>query len=93
MKAKVPIVPVAAVGLNVFTPVKGWHPRPVDIRVKVGDPIPTENERDRDALIRRVRDTMIDMHVSIGGAGGDKSNAIAEAKHAHERHIEAESAA
>ncbi len=80
MKAKVPIIPVAAEGLGVFAPRTGWHPRPVTIRVKVGAPIPTVDETDRAALIKKVRDVMIDMNVSAGGPGGDKDHAIAEAK-------------
>jgi 1-acyl-sn-glycerol-3-phosphate acyltransferase len=83
-KAGVPIVPVAAVGLDVFMPAKGWHPRPAAIRVKIGAPIPTEGEGEaavqRDALIKQVRDAMIDMSLEIGGAGGDKERAIADSK-------------
>jgi 1-acyl-sn-glycerol-3-phosphate acyltransferase len=80
MKAKVPIIPVAHEGANIFAPRTGWHPRPVTLRVKVGDPIPTDGVDDRDALVRKVRDAIIDMHLQIGGPGGDKQNAIAEAK-------------
>ena len=80
MKAKVPIVPVAAEGLGVFAPRTGWHPRPVTIRVKIGAPVATDGDGDRDTLIKKVRDAMIDMHVSVGGAGGDKANAVAEGK-------------
>jgi 1-acyl-sn-glycerol-3-phosphate acyltransferase len=81
LKAGVPIIPVAAEGLNVFAPKQGWHPRPAKIRIKVGAPIPTDGDDEkRDALIKKVRDAMIDMHLEIGGMGGDKEHAIAEAK-------------
>ena len=81
MKAKVPIVPVAVEGLNIFAPRTGWHPRPVTIRVLVGAPIPTDVDGlDRDELTKRVRDAMIDMNVAVGGPGGDKNNYAADAK-------------
>ena len=80
-KAGVPIVPVAAEGLNVFAPRTGWHPRPVTIRVRIGTPIATDDDdATRDVLIKRVRDAMIDMHVAIGGLGGDKLHAVADSK-------------
>lgn len=34
----------------------------------------------RDDLIKQVRDAMIDMHLEIGGEGGDKEHAIAESR-------------
>jgi 1-acyl-sn-glycerol-3-phosphate acyltransferase len=77
-KSGVPIVPVALEGAGVFAPRKGWNPRPVTMRVKVGAPIPTDGDLTRDALIKKVRDTIIDMHLEIGGKGGDKENAVAE---------------
>lgn len=79
LKAGVPIIPVAATGLGTFAPRDGWHPRPARIKVRVGQPIPTDAAGlDRDTLIRQVRDAMIDMHVALGGKGGDKANAVAD---------------
>jgi 1-acyl-sn-glycerol-3-phosphate acyltransferase len=79
MKAGVPIVPVAVEGAAVFVPRSGWRPRPVVVRVNVGKPISTTGitDDDRDALMRRVRDEMIDLHLAIGGKGGDRATAIA----------------
>ena len=78
MKAGVPIVPTAIEGAAVFVPRSGWKPRPVTVRVKVGAPIETAGlkDADREALMKRVRDTMIDLHVAIGGKGGDRERAI-----------------
>jgi 1-acyl-sn-glycerol-3-phosphate acyltransferase len=73
MRAGVPIVPVAVEGCSVFVPRTGWHPRPVVIRAKIGVPIETTGDDvTRDETIKRVRDAMIDMHLDIGGRGGDK---------------------
>jgi 1-acyl-sn-glycerol-3-phosphate acyltransferase len=78
MKAGVPIVPVAIEGAAVFVPRKGWRPRPVVVRVNVGEPIPTAGipDEQRDDLMKRVRSKLIDLHVEIGGKGGDKERAI-----------------
>lgn len=85
LRAGVPIVPVASEGLGVFAPRTGWHPRPVTIRIKIGAPIATARDGDgehgtRDALIKQVRDAIIDMNVELGGRGGDKERAVAESK-------------
>lgn len=76
-KAGVPILPVALEGAGVLAPAKGFSPRPVNIRVRVGTPIATAGKK-REALIREVRDAIIDMNLAIGGKGGDKENAISE---------------
>lgn len=77
VKAGVPILPVAIDGAGVLAPAKGFSPRPVNVRVRVGAPIPTTGKR-RDALLREVRDVIIDMHLAIGGQGGDKETPIAD---------------
>jgi 1-acyl-sn-glycerol-3-phosphate acyltransferase len=77
-KAGVPIVPVAIEGAAVFVPRTGWKPRPVTMRVKVGKPIATDGDLKREQLIKQVRNAIIDMHVEIGGKGGDKDRAVAE---------------
>ena len=76
-KAGVPILPVALEGAGVLAPAKGFSPRPVNIRVRVGAPIATAGKK-REALIREVRDAIIDMHLAIGGKGGDKENPISQ---------------
>ena len=75
-KAGVPIVPVAIDGTGVMAPAKGFRPRPVNIRVRIGAPIATVGI-EREALMRLVRDTIIDMNLTIGGLGGDKATVIA----------------
>lgn len=76
-KAGVPIVPVALEGAGVLAPAKGFSPRPINVRVRVGAPIVTTG-KNREALIREVRDAIIDMNVALGGRGGDKQHAIAD---------------
>lgn len=76
-KAGVPIVPVAIDGAGVLAPAKGFSPRPVNIRVRIGAPIPTVG-KNREALIREVRDAIIDMNLEIGGQGGDKNTPVAD---------------
>jgi 1-acyl-sn-glycerol-3-phosphate acyltransferase len=48
------------------------------VHLKVGEPIETAGltMADRDALMRRVRDRLIDLHLTIGGKGGDRTQAI-----------------
>lgn len=75
-KAGVPIVPVALDGTGTLAPAKGFSPRPVNIRVRIGAPIDPAGQ-EREALMRRVRDTIIDMQLDLGGKGGDKDDAIA----------------
>jgi 1-acyl-sn-glycerol-3-phosphate acyltransferase len=72
VEAQVPIVPVAIEG-SLQTLPRGWiWLRRHDIRVKVGQPIETKGLKnaDRDALLRRVRDSIIQLHREIGGQGG-----------------------
>lgn len=79
LEAGVPIVPVAIEGSLQMLP-RGWiWLRRHDIRVKMGQPIETKGLKpeDRDALIRRVRDTLIQLQQEIGGKGG-VSESIAE---------------
>lgn len=71
-----PIVPIAIDKCDVLVPIKGWKPRPTTVKVNVGAPIDA-SKLTRDELMRRVRNDIIDLHVAIGGRGGDKDNAIA----------------
>lgn len=74
-----PIVPMAIHGAHEVLPTGSFRPRPGHVRLKIGAPIPTEGlgREDRDALIARVRGTMIRMHREIGGPGGDESRHVA----------------
>ena len=79
IEAGVPVVPVAIDGSQTLLPRGGFNLRPGPIRFRIGNPIPTSGlvATDVDALIKRVRDAVIDLHLSIGGKGGDKDDAIA----------------
>lgn len=79
IEAGVPIVPVAVDGSNFVVPRGSLLMHPHRVRVKIGEPIPTAGltQDDLEILIRRVRDAVIDLHQDIGGAGGDREQAIA----------------
>lgn len=79
LEAGVPIVPVAVDGSGRVLPRDGFRIRPGGVRLRIGEPIPTAHLKagDKDELVRRVRDALINLHVSIGGAGGDKDDSIA----------------
>jgi 1-acyl-sn-glycerol-3-phosphate acyltransferase len=78
LKAQVPIVPVAIEGSGRCLPKGRFRPRGGTVRVKIGQPIPTAGltDVDRDALMHRVREALIDLHRSIGGAGGEPRPAV-----------------
>lgn len=80
LEAKVPIIPVAVSGSGKVVPSGGFKIRAGEVRVKVGQPIPTAHRSaaERDELLREVRDAIIQLHRDIGGAGGD-DNAVAAA--------------
>jgi 1-acyl-sn-glycerol-3-phosphate acyltransferase len=82
LEAQVPIVPVAIEGSIKVLPSDGIWLRRHPIRVKVGHPIETQGRprSDRDALLREVRDALIQLHLDIGGAGGHP-DAFAEPGH------------
>lgn len=73
IEAQVPIVPVAIEGAQRVLSRGGFRVRPGEIRVRIGDPIPTRGlvYEDRDTLIARVRSALIEQHRAIGGLGGD----------------------
>jgi 1-acyl-sn-glycerol-3-phosphate acyltransferase len=79
LEAGVPIVPVALEGGADVLPADGFRPRPGVIRVAIGEPIDVTrySVENRDRLIRDVRSALIDLHLAIGGAGGDKEDAVA----------------
>jgi 1-acyl-sn-glycerol-3-phosphate acyltransferase len=79
LQAGVPIVPVAINGsINILLPGSPFV-RPERVDIVMGQPIPTDGLvlEDRDMLMRTVRDAIIDLHVSIGGKGGDKNSYLA----------------
>ena len=53
--------------------------RPGKVDIILGQPIPTEGmlASDRDLLMKKVRNAIIDLHVQIGGKGGDKEQFLA----------------
>ncbi len=79
LQAGVPIVPVAINGsINILLSGSPFV-RPGKVDIVMGDPIPTAGltKNDRDLLMKRVRDAIIDLHLSIGGKGGDKEQFLA----------------
>jgi 1-acyl-sn-glycerol-3-phosphate acyltransferase len=72
IEAQVPIVPIAIEGTLRVLPTGSVRLRKHPIRVKVGRPIETKGltSANREALIRQVRDTIIQLHQEIGGPGG-----------------------
>lgn len=79
LRAGVPVVPVAIEGAGGVLPAGGFRLRPGKVRIRIGRPVPTEGlaQQDLEDLMRRCRNQLIDLHVSIGGKGGDREQAIA----------------
>ncbi|MFZ5468068.1 MAG: lysophospholipid acyltransferase family protein [Myxococcota bacterium] len=79
LKARVPICPVTIEGSGRLMPKNRWTITPGEIKVMIGAPIDVTafGEDQRDELVRRVRDQIIDQSVQLGGEGGDKTDAIA----------------
>ncbi len=79
LESGVPIVPLAMEGSGKVLPPDGIHILGGNVRARIGKPILTTDygvDR-RDDLMRDVRNAMIDLHISIGGAGGEKHTAPA----------------
>ena len=79
LQAGVPIVPVAINGsIDIIVPGSPFV-RPGKVDIILGEPIPTEGmlASDRDLLMKKVRNAIIDLHVQIGGKGGDKEQFLA----------------
>ncbi len=79
LESQVPIVPVAVDGSHRVRRKHDPAIRPGTLRIKVGAPIATAGMTlaDRDRLMRNVHDALIDLHLAIGGAGGDRAAVIA----------------
>jgi 1-acyl-sn-glycerol-3-phosphate acyltransferase len=79
LAAQVPVVPLALEGArNAWPKGKLWI-TPGTLTLKVGKPIATAGlqQADRERLVIQVRHAIIDLHTSIGGAGGDRDDNIA----------------
>jgi 1-acyl-sn-glycerol-3-phosphate acyltransferase len=74
--AGVPVVPVTVEGTGKVLPRSGFKIRPGKVRLSIGEPIETtdfgSSNKEIDRLRRRVRDSMIEMHLELGGAGGPR---------------------
>jgi 1-acyl-sn-glycerol-3-phosphate acyltransferase len=78
LKAGVPVVPVAIEGSGRLMPKNSWNITPGPITVSVGEPVdPKPFGDDREALMKVVRDRIIDLSLELGGKGGDKSTTVA----------------
>jgi 1-acyl-sn-glycerol-3-phosphate acyltransferase len=78
LKAKVAVCPVTIEGSGKLMPKAKWTITPGPIRVKIGAPISTEamTDQDRELLMRRVRDVIIDQSLALGGKGGDRQDVV-----------------
>jgi 1-acyl-sn-glycerol-3-phosphate acyltransferase len=81
VEAGVPIVPIAVEGTRGMLPPGSARLRRHPIRVKIGQPIPTAGLKgpQRDVLMDKVRDTIIQLHRDIGGTGGVPLEELASA--------------
>jgi 1-acyl-sn-glycerol-3-phosphate acyltransferase len=70
-QAGVPIVPIAISGSGRVTPSHHVAVFPGTIRVAAGDPVDPAAFPDKEALLAEVRRRIIELHRSVGGAGGD----------------------
>lgn len=78
MKARVPVVPVAIEGSGRLMPKNSWRITPGPVRVSVGTPVdPAQFGDDREALMKAVRDRIIDLSLAMGGKGGNKDTVVA----------------
>jgi 1-acyl-sn-glycerol-3-phosphate acyltransferase len=73
IEAQVPVVPIAVEGARDVLPSDGFSVRPGTIRVAFGDPIPTVGltEADREDLMKRAHDAVVQLSLSIGGRGAE----------------------
>lgn len=78
VKAGVPVIPVTIEGTGKIMPKNSWDITPGPVKVMVGAPIdPRPFGEDREALMRVVRDVMIDQSLALGGPGGDREDVVA----------------
>ena len=78
MKAGVPVVPVVIEGSGNLMPKNSWNITPGPVTVMLGEPIdPKQFGDDREALMKAVRDRIIDLSLELGGKGGNKNTVVA----------------
>lgn len=78
MKAGVPVVPIVIEGSGKLMPKNSWNITPGPVHVVIGAPIdPKPFGDDREALMKVVRDRVIDLSLSVGGKGGNKDTVVA----------------
>ncbi len=78
VKAGVPVVPVTIEGSGRLMPKNSWNITPGPIVVRIGKPIdPKPFGERREALMRAVRNAIIDQSLALGGLGGDKGDTVA----------------
>lgn len=79
MKAGVPVVPIAIEGSGKLMPKNSWNITPGPVTVSIGEPVdPKQFGEDREALMKAVRDRIIDLSLEMGGKGGDKATVVAQ---------------
>lgn len=78
-EAGVPVVPVAISGSGRITPSGRVEVWPGPIRVALGEPVDPGAFADKTALLNEVRQRVSALHRSLGGLGGDVSDAAAAA--------------
>jgi len=78
VEAGVPIVPIAIEGTRGMLPPGSLRLRRHPLRVKVGAPIETAGRKgaQREALMKEVRDVLLQLHRDIGGEGGVTEGAL-----------------
>jgi len=77
MEAGVPVVPIAISGAAALNPKGKLEVRRGVIRVAVGAALTPQDFSDKNALLREVRRRIIELHLGLGGLGGDVEDAVA----------------
>lgn len=80
LKAGVPVVPITIEGTRHIMPKNSWNivHGAAPVKMMLGRPIdPVPFGEDREALMRAVRDVIIDQSIRLGGLGGDKTDTVA----------------
>jgi 1-acyl-sn-glycerol-3-phosphate acyltransferase len=79
LEAKVAVCPITIEGSGKVMPKNRWTIQGQTIRMKIGKPIDAGSfgEKGRDALMREVRDTIIQQSLDLGGIGGARGDFVA----------------
>lgn len=79
IEAGAAICPVTIEGSGKIMPKNSWDVHGGVIHVRIGAPIDASayTTDQRDALMKRVRDSIITQNLELGGAGGDKDDVVA----------------